>query len=129
MPVVLLLVLALTPPADARLQPARGDSLPLLEMGNFLPAIRQQLQQAYAAAQAHPTDPEASGTLGMILDAYEQYDAAVICYRRAQHLDSRSFRWLFYLGWVQAAQGRHERRSTDAGQTPCAFNLDTCPPS
>jgi tetratricopeptide (TPR) repeat protein len=115
MPVVLLLVLALAPSADARPQPARADSLPLLEMGNFLPAIRQQLQQAYAAAQAHPTDPEASGTLGMILDAYEQYDAAVICYRRAQHLDSRSFRWLFYLGWVQAAQGRHEQAAITLG--------------
>jgi tetratricopeptide (TPR) repeat protein len=115
MPVVLLLVLALAPSADAHPQPARADSLPLLEMGNFLPAIRQQLQQAYAAAQAHPTDPEASGTLGMILDAYEQYDAAVICYRRAQHLDSRSFRWLFYLGWVQAAQGRHEQAAITLG--------------
>jgi len=115
MPVVLLLVLALAPPADARLQPAHAGSLPPLEMSNFLPAIRQQLQQAYAAAQAHPTDPEASGTLGMILDAYEQYDAAVICYRRAQHLDSRSFRWLFYLGWVQAAQGRHEQAAITLG--------------
>jgi tetratricopeptide (TPR) repeat protein len=115
MPVVLLLVLVLAAPADARPQPARADSLPLLEMGNFLPAIRHQLQQAYAAAQAHPTDPEASGTLGMILDAYEQYDAAVICYRRAQHLDSRSFRWLFYLGWVQAAQGRHEQAAITLG--------------
>jgi tetratricopeptide (TPR) repeat protein len=115
MPVVLLLVLALAPPADARLQPAHAGSLPPLEMSNFLPAIRQQLQQAYAAAQAHPTDPEASGTLGMILDAYEQYDAAVICYRRAHHFDSRSFRWLFYLGWVQAAQGRHEQAAITLG--------------
>src|SRR4051812_3817465 len=106
--VILLLALALPRPADARLQPTGGDSLPRLEMGNFLPAIREQLQHAYAAADAQPGDPEAAGALGMVLDAYEQYDAAALCYRRAQLLDSESFRWRFYLGWVQAAQGRHE---------------------
>src|SRR3954463_9841906 len=79
MSVILLLALALARPADARLQPTGGDSLPRLEMGNFLPAIREQLQQAYAAADAHPTDPEAAGALGMVLDAYEQYDAAALC--------------------------------------------------
>ena len=31
-----------------------------------------------------------------------------LCYRRAHLLDAQSFRWLYYLGWVQAAQGRHE---------------------
>ena len=108
MSVILLLALALARPADARLQPTGGDSLPRLEMGNFLPAIREQLQQAYAAAEAQPADPEAAGALGMVLDAYEQYDAAALCYRRARQLDSRSFRWRFYLGWVQAVQGRHE---------------------
>src|SRR3954454_22998852 len=108
MSVILLLALALARPVDARLQPTRGDSLPRLEMDNFLPAIREQLQQAYAAAEAQPADPEAAGALGMVLDAYEQYDAAALCYRRAQQLDPQSFRWRFYLGWVQAAQGRHE---------------------
>jgi protein O-GlcNAc transferase len=114
MRVILLLVFALARPVDARLQSTRTD-LPQLEMGNFLPAIRQQLERAYAGAQAHPTDPEANGTLGMILDAYEQYDAAAICYQRAQRLDSRSFRWLFYLGWVQAAQGRHDQAAMTLG--------------
>jgi tetratricopeptide (TPR) repeat protein len=114
MRVTLLLVFALARPVDARLQSTRTD-LPQLEMGNFLPAIRQQLERAYAGAQAHPTDPEANGTLGMILDAYAQYDAAAICYQRAQRLDSRSFRWLFYLGWVQAAQGRHDQAAMTLG--------------
>jgi tetratricopeptide (TPR) repeat protein len=44
----------------------------------------------------------------MVLDAYEQFDSAEVCYRRAHLLDMRSFRWLYYLASVQAAQGRHE---------------------
>ena len=104
MPLAVLLILALTQPA------ARADSLPdlpHLKIDNFLPAVRQQVEQAYAAAQADLRDAEASGKLGMMLDAYEQYDSAAACYRRAHFLDSRSFRWLFYLGWVQAAQGSY----------------------
>jgi tetratricopeptide (TPR) repeat protein len=44
----------------------------------------------------------------MVLDTYEQHDAAAVCYRRAHLLQPRSFRWLYHLGWVQAAQGHHE---------------------
>src|SRR6478752_536873 len=108
MSVMLLLALALARPADTRLQSTGGDSLPRLDMGNFLPAIREQLQRAYAVAEAQPADPDAAGALGIVLDAYEQYDAAALCYRSAQQLDPQSFRWRFYLGWVQAVQGRHE---------------------
>jgi len=110
MPVTVLLMLAIALAAALRVQTAGAESLPDLprpNMGNFLPAIRRQVQQASAAAQANPKDPDASGTLGMVLDAYEQYESAAICYRRAHLLDPASFRWLFYLGWVQAAQGSH----------------------
>ena len=51
----------------------------------------------------------------MVLDAYEQDDSAEVCYRRAHLLDPRSFRWLYYLGWVQAAQGRHEKAAASLG--------------
>src|SRR4051794_28922556 len=81
MTVILLLALALAQPADARFQPTSADPLPRLEMGSFLPVIREQLQQAYAAAEAQPANPDAAGALGMVLDAYEQYDAAALCYR------------------------------------------------
>ncbi len=111
MSLVALLILALALPADARLEAVRADSipdLPQLNIDHFLPAIRQQVRQAYTAAQANPKSAEASGALGMVLDAYEQHDAAAICYRRAYLLNPGSFRWLFYLGSVQAVQGRYE---------------------
>jgi tetratricopeptide (TPR) repeat protein len=76
-------------------------------MANFLPAIRQQVQKAYAVTQANPKSADASGNLGMVLDAYQQYESAAICYRRAHLLETGSFRWRFYFGWVEAAQGKY----------------------
>jgi tetratricopeptide (TPR) repeat protein len=111
MPVIVLLMLAIALPADLRVQPVRAGvlpELPQLNTRNFLPAIRQQIQQAYAAAEAKPLNSEASGKLGMVLDAYEQYESAALCYRRAHLLDPGSFRWLFYLGRVQAILGQHQ---------------------
>ena len=112
MALAVLLVFALAqtrPPADV------PPDLPHLTFDNFLPVVREQVQKAYAAAQASPDDAEASGQLGMVLDAYEQYDSAEVCYRRAHLLDLRSFRWLYYLGWVQEAQGRHEKAAASLG--------------
>jgi tetratricopeptide (TPR) repeat protein len=88
-------------------QAASVPDLPRLTLHNFLPNVREQLQQAHAAAQAKPSSAEASGNLGMILDAYEQYESAEICYRRSHLLEPGSFRWIFFLGWVRAAQGKH----------------------
>jgi tetratricopeptide (TPR) repeat protein len=82
--------------------------LPVIDVRNFLPAIRQQVEEARASAETHPKDPEATGKLGMLLDAYEQYAAAATCYRRAHLLEPGAFRWLFYLGWIQAAQGNRQ---------------------
>ncbi len=112
-------MLASALPAALCLQIAGYESipdLPQLNIDTFLPVIRQQVQQADTAARTEPKDADASGTLGMILDAYEQYESAAICYRRAHLLDPASFRWLFYLGWVQAAQGQHRDAVLTLGQ-------------
>ena len=106
-----LLILAIALPADVCPQAARADSLselPQLDTRNFLPAVRDQVLRTYEAALRNPKDAEATGELGMVLDAYEQYDSAAICYQRAHALDSASFRWLYHLGWVQSAQGKHQ---------------------
>lgn len=116
MRIVVSLMLALAIPGYVCLHAARTESvpdLPQLNVEHFLPAVREQVQQAYTAARANPKDADASGRLGMVLDAYEQFDAAATCYRRAHLLDPASFRWRFYLGWVQASQGLY----SDAAQT------------
>lgn len=82
--------------------------LPALAMDRFLPAVRQEIQKAEAAARAKPTDADACGRLGMVLHAHEQYGSAESCYRRAHLLDGKAFRWLYYLALVQSSQGRSQ---------------------
>ena len=109
MPAIVVMIVAVAA-ATFRMQTAAGPrvpELPRLSVENFQPVVRDQLQQAYSAAQTNRQNAEASGNLGMILETYEQYEAAAVCYRRAHALDPRSFRWLFYLGWAQATLGQH----------------------
>jgi tetratricopeptide (TPR) repeat protein len=90
-------------------RPAELPALPRLKMADFLPAIRRQVQQADAAAHANPRSADASGNLGMVLDAYRQYESAALCYERARQLDPRAFRWAYYLGADQLHQGAYDR--------------------
>lgn len=95
--------------------------LPRLNFDNFLPAVRSELQKASAEAKARPTDASASGKLGMILQAHSQLEGAELCYRRAHVLSPAVFRWVYYLGWVQAAQGKYEEAAAALRQ---ALRLD-----
>ncbi len=86
---------------------ARLPDLPLLSLANFAPPIRQQIQEASDALRSNPQDAAANGRLGMLLHAYQQNEAAVVCFERARALDSKEFKWIYYLGTVQAALGNH----------------------
>ena len=81
--------------------------LPQIRMDSFQPAIREQIEKAYAEAKFNPSDPAANGKLGMVLDAYEQYQLAEVCYQRARHLEPSAFPWAYYLGSVEASLGKH----------------------
>lgn len=82
--------------------------LPQIRMQGFQPAIREQVEKAYAEAQAKPRDAEANGRLGMVLEAYEQNQLAEVCYQRARALNPSSFEWAYYLGSVQEALAKHK---------------------
>jgi len=69
------------------------------------PALREQIQQAHEHIQANPGSADASGRLGMILQALEQHDLAAPCYQRAQKLEPREFRWSYYLAVAETALG------------------------
>lgn len=103
-----LIAIAVASGMGLRAQIESVPPLPHLNTSNLLPVVRQQLADAYATARSNPRSSDASGRLGMVLDAYDQYGSAAICYRRAHLLEPESFRWLFYLGWAQAAQGMHQ---------------------
>lgn len=101
-------VLFLTLARQAQLLP----DLPPVIFESFGPEIREQVRKAYAEAQAKPRDAEAVGRLGMTLHTYEQYEFAAGCYARAHHLAPNEFRWIYYLGVVQAAVGNHREAVT-----------------
>ena len=115
--------------------PARteGDfpDLPRLILANFRPQIRDQVQQAYREVEARPKDANANGRMGMLLHAFEQYEAAELCYRRARILDPKRFQWAYYLGLTQAIDGKNaeaaaslrDAASLDPGYLPVRLKL------
>src|SRR5438477_4192805 len=85
--------------------------LPRLALDNFSPDIRIQIQEAYSFATIHPKDPAESGRLGMILQDYELIHEAAIVFRHAAELAPEGFRWIYYLGIVEADRGDCEHAS------------------
>ncbi len=80
--------------------------LPRLSLDNFSPAIQEQIGEAYSNARSSSGDAAASGRLGMILQTYGLLQEAAVCYRRAGQLEPNVFQWAYYLGVVEADQGK-----------------------
>jgi len=86
--------------------------IPHPDIIKFDKAVRQQLQSkqsALAALRERAGVSEARlsrsyGEMGMLYHAYKLYDAAEACYRNAQALEPRTFRWPYYLGTVHMQQ-------------------------
>jgi tetratricopeptide (TPR) repeat protein len=68
-------------------------ALPTLSIGVYPPAARDAIARAYREAAAHDSDAERTGTLGQVLQAWEQWDAAHQSYVRAQAIASATFEW------------------------------------
>jgi tetratricopeptide (TPR) repeat protein len=83
--------------------------LPQLKIANLFPGVVKQVEEADQAARAHPNDAAANGTLAMVLDTYEQYSLAEICYQRAHLLDPKSFDWAYDLGYVLFKEGKYNQ--------------------
>lgn len=90
---------------------SNGDTVPQLprfSFAHFEANARPALQAAYQEALQHPEDAAAAGRLGMLLQAYEDFPSAELCYRRAHGLDPDSFSWPYLLGVVLQASGKNE---------------------
>ena len=90
--------------AAAQEPPAMPD-VPLVALDDFSPAIRGQIQEAYAEVHAHPDDDAAIGRLGMTFQTYGLFQEAAVYYRRATRLAPSTFRWAYYLGMVESTSG------------------------
>ena len=95
--------------ACARGSPAPLPKLPELVLDGLPRPVGLRIRSAYESARRSDADPEANGRLGQILHAYEQLEAAAVCYQRAHLLDPGAFRWLYYLGSVQASALQHTK--------------------
>ena len=69
-----------------------------------------RLAQAYDEALAHPDDAVRVGQLGMVLQAWEQFDTAAVVYASARGLERR-FEWFYLGGLVEARLGALRGRS------------------
>jgi tetratricopeptide (TPR) repeat protein len=85
---------------------AATPAIPSVAAADFPPVVREQVQSAYEAALAHPRDAGAVGRLGMLLELYSKREPAALCYERASRLEPKTFRWKYYLGSLQSAQGK-----------------------
>ena len=80
--------------------------LPSSALQNFTPRVRDQIREAYSDARAHPADANSAGRLGMIFQTYALWQEAALSYRRAIRLAPSNFKWIYYLGTVEASQGQ-----------------------
>jgi tetratricopeptide (TPR) repeat protein len=94
--------------AGARMQlpVAQQAALPALTLERYPAEARASIESAYRDAAAHAADGAAAGRLGMVLQAWEQWDAALAAYRRAQALAPRTFDWWYLAGVVETRVGR-----------------------
>jgi len=75
-----------------------GQSAPTLQtlpLDSYPPAMREAVSRAYRDAQARPADAAATGALGRLLHAWEQWSAAHDAYARAAALAPRAFEWRY----------------------------------
>ncbi len=90
--------------------------LPPIAVDSFGVEIREQIRKAITEAQAKPSDAEANGRLGMVLQTYEQYEPAAVCYERARRLSPDEFRWVYFLAVSQAAAGKYAEAARTFGE-------------
>jgi len=108
---VAILTLAFGVPV-LRAQTSPLPELPQVDLTDFPSEVGEQIREAYDAARAISRDANASGKLGMLLDLYKRREAAAICYERAHQLDPGAFRWPYYLGTLESAQGKRAEATT-----------------
>ena len=84
-----------------------GVSLP--DVSNAEPAVREQINAAYASLTSNKNDANAYGEMGKLLFAAEYLEAAESCLLNAQALAPADARWPYYLGHLYKARAETEK--------------------
>ena len=80
---------------------------PQLTLDAFPPVSREPIARALAEARAHPQDAAAAARVGMLLHAWEQWEAAAAVYAHVRRLERR-FEWLYLAGVVEERLAHHQ---------------------
>ncbi len=88
------------------------------------PPVQEQIRTSRTALAASIAQPHASlvhraqafGSLGQVYQAYGFNDAALACYTNAARLDSQSFQWSYYSGYLHQMNGDAEAAVRDYQQ-------------
>jgi tetratricopeptide (TPR) repeat protein len=106
-------------------RPASGQvdliEVPQPDLAGVDAPVKEQIRASQAglvAAMAQSEAPRARltaafGTLGQIYQAYGFDDAALACYTNASRLDSQSFQWFYFLGYLRNKNGDSEEAARD----------------
>jgi tetratricopeptide (TPR) repeat protein len=71
--------------------------VPAVQVEGLDADVKNAILKARDQAVAEPKNAQASGTLGMVLEAHTLYQPAVPVYERAVRLDPKNFAWRYYL--------------------------------
>lgn len=84
-------------------------TIPVVDAGQVLPAVRAQMEQARDALAAAPLDASKNGQLAMVLHAYARNEDAVALYERARRLAPKEPGWPYYQSAVLKQLGELDR--------------------
>ena len=90
-------------PPDANVGP-----LPQVDLATVDPNLSERLSEKLAVLRAAPNDALANGEVGKLLHAYRLFELAAQFYQRAETLDPGDTRWPYYLGVIEASEGRYD---------------------
>ena len=89
--------------------PADLPPLPEADLADIEQRYEKQVASAWERAQREPGSAQTVGSLGMLLHALGQYEAAAACYTRARAIEPSSFRWSYYLAAALESQQDREQ--------------------
>jgi tetratricopeptide (TPR) repeat protein len=71
--------------------------------------VKSAILKSRAEAVAQPKSAQASGSLGMVLEAHTLYQPAALAYQRAVALDPKDFAWRYYLALCLEKTGQLDK--------------------
>lgn len=86
--------------------------IPAIPLEGLDADVRTAIEKARAEAVAQPKSGQASGRLGMVLQAHALDQPAALAYERAIRLDPREFSWQYYLSLSLQQTGQIEQALT-----------------